>query len=171
MLASPFIIAKSQSPWQSQSGMEQLIAYLLGVGSHWLLQVFAIAITALLIPRLRVTSIFGPLLTVMALALLNATIWDAALFFRVPDSFSVQVLLLLISNGIFFWILVKLLPGIEVNGLLPAIAAPIVFTLVSILLSVLSEYVDWIELAKYLIKEIEGLRAYFQQVPSVPGAS
>ena len=99
-------------------------------------------VTALLIPRLTITSIFGALGIVIGIALVNAKLWDAALFFSVPDSFTVHTATLLIANGLIFWILVKLLPGIQVEGLLPALAAPVVFTGCSMLIGAVSPHID-----------------------------
>jgi len=59
-------------------------------------------ITGWLIPGLYVTNLFGALLTVVALAVINATVWDAALFFSVPYSLSVHAALLLFANGFIF---------------------------------------------------------------------
>lgn len=111
--------------------------------TYWLLQTLSMAITALLIPGLMITSIFGALITVLALAFINASIWDAALFFSIPDSFTMQALMLFGANGLIFWVLVKLLPGIEVRGFLPAFIAPVVFTLTSLVISNYAADIDW----------------------------
>ena len=100
-------------------------------------------ITAFLIPRLRITGIFGALFTVVALAFVNSTLWSTALFFQVPDHFTTHAAFLFIANGLIFWILVKILPGIEVKGFLPAFAAPIVFTLCSMVIAKYGDKVPW----------------------------
>ncbi len=131
--------------------------------NFWILQSFAMGLTVLFIPKLKLTSIFGATFMVIALALVNSHLWDAALFFSVPNSLSVQTGLLVISNGIIFWILVKLLPGIEVKGVLPAIAAPLIFTLTSVVLSRYLADIDFIELGKEGLAQIEGYRDYFKE--------
>jgi len=120
-------------------------------------------LTALLIPGLRITGIFGALLTVIALAFVNAKAWDAALFFQIPNEFSMRVLLLFLTNGILFWIIVKLLPGIEVNGLMPALAAPVIFTVCSLILAEYAAYIDWVEILNFVINLLEGIKDFFQQ--------
>jgi len=119
-----------------------------GTINYWALQTIAMMLTAAVIPRMRITSIFGALGIVLALALANATIWDTALFFSVPQSFSRHALTLLAANGIFFWVLVKLLPGIEVDGFAPAFVAPVVFTAVSLAISAYGRDVDVLELGR-----------------------
>ncbi|MFQ5478768.1 MAG: phage holin family protein [Candidatus Binatia bacterium] len=111
--------------------------------SHWILQTLAMGMTAALIPKLRITSVFGALKTVAALALLNATVWDVALFLSVPDQITTQAFVLFAVNGIIFWVLVKVIDGIEVDGFLPALVAPLVFTLVNLLIDEYGREIDW----------------------------
>jgi putative membrane protein len=129
--------------------------------SYWLLQAIAMVITAALIPGLTIRGISGAFGIVAALALVNATLWDAALFFQVPDHISSQVLLLLLANGVLFWVLVKLLPGIEVEGVLPALVAPLVFTLLSLIISYYGRDIDWAAVWESTANVIEGLRDHF----------
>jgi putative membrane protein len=133
--------------------------------SYWALQTVAMALTALLIPRLRITSLFGALTTVVALAFVNSKIWDAALFFQIPNSLSIHALLLFITNGVIFWILIKLLPGIEVEGFFPALIAPIVFTFCSLVISAFAPMIDWVKVFNFLIDILEHLKTYFLQDP------
>ena len=118
-----------------------------GLINYWGLQTIAMMLTALVIPRMKITSIFGALGIVLALGLVNATVWDTALFFSVPSTFSRQALTLLLSNGVLFWVLVKLLPGIEIEGFAPAFVAPVVFTALSLLISAYGRDLDLIDLS------------------------
>lgn len=131
--------------------------------TYWFLQTVAMCVTALLIPGLKVTSPFGALGTVVGLAFVNSKVWDAALFFHIPDHFSSQALLLFLTNGFIFWILIKLLPGIEVEGIIPALVAPVVFTLCSLLISAYSDQIDWVAVLDFIIAVFSELREYFQQ--------
>ncbi len=128
--------------------------------SYWITQTILMGITAFLIPKLRVTSIFGPLLTVVALAFINSTVWSTALFFQVPDRFSTQILVLLLSNGVIFWVLAKLLPGIEVDGILAAIVAPVVFTVLSLAVDRYHEQIPWSKLSDMCLYSIEQAKGY-----------
>lgn len=119
-----------------------------GLINYWGLQTVAMMLTALVIPRMRITSIFGALGIVLALGLVNATVWDTALFFSVPSSFSRQALTLLAANGALFWVLVKLLPGIEIEGFAPAFVAPVVFTALSLAISTYGRDLDLIEVGR-----------------------
>jgi len=131
---------------------------------YWVLQSLAMIATALLIPRLTITSIFGAIGIVIAIAFVNSKLWDAALFFHLPDTFSVQAGLLLLVNGLIFWLLVKLLPGIEVQGLLPAVAAPVVFAICSMLIGAFAADIDWRAVLDGSISLLEEIRLFFREL-------
>ncbi len=131
--------------------------------AYWLLQSAAMALTAFFIPRLTITSIFGAVMTVVALSFVNSHLWDAALFFHLPDTLSIQAVLLLLANGLIFWVLVKILPGIEVQGILPALAAPVVFTITSMIIGSLAGDVDWPAFFKSAWDFLQELKGYLQQ--------
>lgn len=119
--------------------MESLFASL----SPLIFQTVAITVTALLLPKLKITSIFGALGMVIALSLLNQQLWSSDLFGYVPDAFSLKSMILLVCNGFIFFLLAKFLPGIEVEGLLTALLAPILFSIFTILAQQYLPLVDW----------------------------
>lgn len=119
----------------------------------WFLQTVAMLVTALLIPGFKVKGPLSALLLVVALALVNAHIWDAALFFSVPNSLTIQTAVLLVANAVLFFILVKILPGVEINGILPALVAPVLFTILGVLADHYGREIDWATMAKKGFKE------------------
>lgn len=125
-----------------------------------LLQAVAITITAALLPKLTITGFLGPVGMVVALTIINAKLWDAALFFSIPDSLTYQSLTLLATNGFIFWLLVKILPGIEISGVLPALVAPIVFTITSVLITKYAATTDWNALWVIIEGVASELKAY-----------
>lgn len=137
--------------------------------TFWILQTAAMLLTAFLIPKLTVTNPLGALAMVIAIAFVNANVWDAALFFNIPNHFSTQAATLWVVNGVIFWVLVKLLPGIEVKGFLPALVAPIVFTVCNLIISEYALQVDWLEVLTNLRELIEQAKDHFyQNVVSAP---
>lgn len=110
---------------------------------QWLAQTFAMIITAILLPGLRITGIFGTFLTVVALAFVNASIWDASLFFNIPMDFTTHTLTILGANAVLFWVLVKLLPGIEISGIASALLAPVLFSIFTVVLTPICQEVNW----------------------------
>ncbi|RMG42284.1 MAG: hypothetical protein D6719_06745 [Candidatus Dadabacteria bacterium] len=131
--------------------------------SYWILQTIAMLITALLIPGLKVSGPIPAFFTVLAIAFVNSKVWDAALFFQVPSGFTVQTGVLLLTNGVLFWIIVKFLPGIEVEGFMPAVAAPVIFTVTSLLISTYGQNIDWARVLDFIINLLEYLKEYLKE--------
>lgn len=129
---------------------------------YWALQTLALLITALLIPRLTISGPISGLIAVVSISLMNTYLWDAALFFSIPNHLTLHTATLLLVNGVLFWILVKVLPGIEVKGFLPALAAPVVFTITSIIIQRYGREIDWNQLATYLVELLSKLKGDFQ---------
>lgn len=99
------------------------------------------------------------------LALINATLWDAALFFSLPNSVSFKVITLFLINGALFWLVAKILPGIEVRGIMPALAAPLVFTVCSMLIDIYGRDVNWLEVYRLIEGGFAGLRDFVSDAP------
>ena len=95
----------------------------------------------------------------------NQVRFDEPTFMSTQDG-----LTLLGANGLLFWVLVKLLPGIEVDGILPAIAAPVVYTLLSVLISTHASDVDVIESVQKIFGFVEDTRDQLLVDDPAPGA-
>ena len=139
--------------------------------NFWVLQTLAMCLTALLIPGLKITNPLGALASFFALAFVNAHIWYAALFFSIPNTLSSQALLLMLSNGAIFWLIVKILPGIETNGVLASLFAPIVFTIFSLLISAYGKNIDWVKLGQQGLEYVENVRDEFRSSPQAKANS
>ncbi len=137
-----------------------------GMINHLISQLLAMGITILLIPRLWITSIFGAIGILVSISIFNAFLWDAALFFAIPQSFTSTAIQLFLANGLLFWILVKFLPGIEIEGILPAIVAPVVFSIISKILHTYAGAVDWIDLIYKGLEFISHQKSEFQNKSS-----
>lgn len=99
------------------------------------IQTAAICITAFLLPGLTIRSFFAPVFAVLILGYVNTQIWDAALFLQVPNTLTMHALSLILCNGLLFWLVIKILPGFDISGILPAILGPILFSLTSLAIS------------------------------------
>lgn len=129
--------------------------------NYWIMQTIAMMVTAFVLPGLTVKGPLGAFVMVVALAYVNAKVWDAALFFQLPDSLTTHTIMLFLANGVLFWILVKVLPGIEVTGVWPALVAPLVFTVLSVLVSYYLKDVDWLLVLEKSVEYIRATRDYF----------
>jgi putative membrane protein len=135
---------------------------------RWLFQIVAMVVTAFTLPGLKITSIVGPVLAVVALAFVNTYVWSAALFFQFPDSLSLHAIVLLFANAVIFWLLIKVLPGIEINGVISALIAPIIFSVISVLIETYGVSVPWGELGSGLLEIISSVRDYLLQDQPLP---
>lgn len=131
---------------------------------YWAMQCAAMLLTCLLIPKLKVDGPIAALITVVALSFVNAHLWSSALFFKVPDTFAYKAILLVLSNGALFWIVVKILPGIEVEGILPALIAPILFSILSLLIDQYKDQIDWALIWKYVVEFMMKVKEYFSEI-------
>lgn len=129
----------------------------------WLFQTISMLLTSWIVPGFKVVNVFGALLMVAALAFVNAHIWDAALFFEIPNSLTAQALTLIVANSAIFWILVKILPYIEISGLIAPLAAPIIFTVLSIAIGYAGENVDWLKIFDDSMNYINNLKSTLLQ--------
>lgn len=111
--------------------------------SDWIIQVVALALTALILPGLKISSLFSLVGLVFIISLTNSLIWDAALFYQIPDSLTSQALLTVAANGLFFFVLVRVLPGVECAGIGTAIISPILFSILTVTLSRYGKEINW----------------------------
>ena len=125
---------------------------------HLGMQTVAMMITALLLPKLRITNPLGAVLMVVGISVVNTYLWNTALFFKIPDSLTSQTLTLFLANGALFWGLVKILPGIESSGILPCLVAPLVFTLVNLGTEKYGKDIEWREIGERGVKIVQDLR-------------
>jgi putative membrane protein len=136
--------------------------------AHWIIQTVAMMLTCFFIPRLRVSGPIPAFITVVVLAFINAHYWDAALFLQIPNTPTMHAVSLVLVNGIIFWIVVKLLPGIEVEGFLPALVAPVVFSVLNLVIGHYAPQVDWAKLLKQGEAVVSQARDYYEEQQGTP---
>ena len=122
-------------------------------------QAVALAITAFLLPGLKITNLFSLLGLAAIITLINDQVWDAALFYHIPDEFSLHMLLILLSNGILFWILVKALPGVESSGLFTALISPVLFSLITVLITRYASFVNWTQASELVFSFVQYVKS------------
>lgn len=124
----------------------------------WSLQSIAMLITAILLPRFTVDGPFSALKFVIALSLINTTLWSADLFSLIPNSFSAHTLTVIAANAFLFWALAKIMPGVNIDGFMPAIVGPLLFTVISGLTFTYGKDLDWGDLFRRAAGTIEETR-------------
>lgn len=131
--------------------------------AFWAMQCVAMLLTCLLIPKLTVSGPIPALLTVITLAFINSHIWSTALFLKIPDELAYRAILLLLANGLLFWIVVKIIPGIEVSGVFAALLAPVVFSAMSLFIDQYKDEIDWTQLSKAALEITKNIKDYFAE--------
>ena len=126
----------------------------------WFFQAIAIWITDLCLKKVRITSFFGPILMVIALSFVNSKIWDIALFFQIPNSLTSQAITVFFVNGLIFWALVKILPGIEIEGFVSALIAPIIFTLANLVITYIVKEYDFSDFYSFVVNIFQDIKNY-----------
>ncbi len=136
--------------------------------NFFLLQTVAMIVVTLLIPGLKLNGLLGAFWMVAALALLNSTLWDSGLFHALPDVKSLHGLVLMLANGVLFWILVKILPGIQIKGVLPALLAPVTNTILTVLIQTYGSHIDVISTVKSFAQQVSGVRDTLKESEAIP---
>ena len=129
--------------------------------NNFIYQIFAIAITAILLPKLKISSILGAVGLVLAITAVNTYLWNSSLFNFVPNTLGAKPLTLILANGVIFFVLVKILPGVELEGFFTAFIAPVLFSLITMAIQKYGHLVDWSRLLEITFNFIANLREYF----------
>ena len=122
------------------------------------LQLIAVAITAAIVPGLRLTGITGLFLFSLCLSIVNSVLWDTNLFFQLPDGLTTRALSVFAINAGLFFVLVKILPGIEMSGILSAFIAPLVMTGTILLLRQVSGELSFSEIAQTVYDKLDAVK-------------
>lgn len=133
------------------------------LANFFVLQVFAMFLITLILPKIKIKSMIGAISIVLSLSLLNATIWDSQLFHKLPDFQSSHGIALILTNGALFFVLVKILPGIEIKGVLPAIIAPVAYSFATIIIQTHGTGFDAIEAGKTARDYVIRAKEFFQE--------
>lgn len=136
--------------------------------SIWIVQTVAMLLTALALPKFQVKGPISALIMVIALGFINTHIWDAALFYQVPDNFTSKTILLFLSNGVLFWLLAKCLPGVEMQGILPAFIAPILFTFLTVAIDKYAKDIDWKDVIAQSATQVNNIKDTLKKSEATP---
>jgi uncharacterized membrane protein YvlD (DUF360 family) len=118
----------------------------------WLLQAAVILVLGHVIPGVLVPDLFSALIAALVIALLNALVRPVLVLLTLPLSVATVGLVSLVINAAIVVLAAPLVPGMEVNGFLPAIALAVALTVattfVNIALSADEDEAFYAELAR-----------------------
>lgn len=96
-----------------------------------LLNALALIVTAYIVPGFNVVNFQSALLAAIVLGLINTFIKPVLLFLTFPLTIVTLGLFIFVVNAIVLWMASAVVPGLTIDGWLPAILAAIVLSVVS----------------------------------------
>ena len=96
-------------------------------------------ITAYIVPGFHVNDFKTALLAAVVLAIINTFIKPVLLFLTFPLTIITLGLFIFVVNAIVLYLAALVVPGLRIEGFLPAILAAVVLSVVSTILSMLAK--------------------------------
>ena len=106
----------------------------MGFFVSWLVSALAIAITAYLLPGVRLSGFLAALITAVVLGLVNAVIKPLLLLLTLPLNIVTLGLFTLVINAVLIMLTSAIVPGFSVSGFWQALLFSLVLVLVNYLL-------------------------------------
>lgn len=103
----------------------------------WIINAAALMALPYLMHSVTVTSIGAALIAALVLGLVNTLIRPVLVLLTLPVTFLSLGLFILVINGFLFWIVAQLVGGFHVEGLLSAMLAALLYSVISWALSTL----------------------------------
>lgn len=104
---------------------------------HWVIAALAVAITAYLLPGIRVTGFFAAFVTALILGLVNAFIRPVLVVLTLPLNILTLGLFTLVINALMVMLTSAVVPGFEVKGFWWALLFSIVLAVINYVLGLL----------------------------------
>ena|SRR5581483_9194868 len=102
-----------------------------------LLNALALIATAYLVPGFHVANFQTAIVAAIVLAIINTFIKPVLVFLTLPITMLTLGLFIFVVNAVVLWIATAIVPGLTVDGFLPAILAALVLSVISTALSML----------------------------------
>jgi putative membrane protein len=103
----------------------------------WLVSALAIAVTAYLLPGVKLSGFFAALVTATVLGLINAVIKPLLLLLTLPINIITLGLFTLVINAVLIMLTSAIVPGFYVSGFWHALLFSLVLVLVNYLLGLI----------------------------------
>ena len=98
---------------------------------RWLILAGAVFATPFVVPGIAVESFLTAVIVAACLAFINLTIKPVIQVLTLPINIITLGLFSLVINGLFFWILAKLINGFDVDGFVPAIIGAFIVSVIN----------------------------------------
>jgi putative membrane protein len=101
----------------------------------WLLNAFALMAVAYLLKGVHIENYFSAFIAAVILGFVNSIIKPILVVLTIPITILTLGLFLLVINGFLFWLVSKFLKGFVVKGAVAFFLAPILYSIISSILS------------------------------------
>ncbi len=101
----------------------------MGLIINWILLALSLILIAYIIPGIEVNSLGTAFWAGLIIGLINITIRPILRFISLPVTFLTLGLFAFVVNAFLFWLASAIVPGFEVNGVLPALIGSILLSL------------------------------------------
>jgi len=101
---------------------------------HWLLNAAALLAVAYLYSGVIVTSFTGALIAAAVLGALNVVLRPVLVLLTLPVTVVTLGLFLFIINALMFWMAAGLVPGLHVNGFVPALIGSLIYSVLHLVI-------------------------------------
>lgn len=101
---------------------------------HWLLNAAALLAVAYLYSGVTVTSFTGALIAAAVLGALNVVVRPVLVLLTLPVTVITLGLFLFVINALMFWAAAGLVPGLHVNGFVPALIGSLIYSVLHLVI-------------------------------------
>lgn len=105
---------------------------------HWIIAALAVAITAYLLPGIRVTGFFAAFVTALILGLVNAFVKPVLVVLTLPLNILTLGLFTLVINALMVMLTSAIVPGFEIRGFWWALLFSIVLSVINYVLGLMA---------------------------------
>lgn len=101
---------------------------------HWFLNAAALLAVAYLYAGVTVTSFTGALIAAAVLGALNVVVRPVLVLLTLPVTVITLGLFLFVINALMFWMAAGLVPGLHVNGFVPALIGSLIYSVLHLVI-------------------------------------
>ena len=101
---------------------------------HWFLNAAALLAVAYLYSGVTVTSFTGALIAAAVLGALNVVVRPVLVLLTLPVTVITLGLFLFVINALMFWMAAGLVPGLHVNGFVPALIGSLIYSVLHLVI-------------------------------------
>ena len=97
---------------------------------RFIINLLAILLIAAVVPGIHLSGVFGAIIVVVVLAVVNAVLKPVLIILTLPINILTLGLFTLVINALLFWLVAGLVPGFAVDGFWPAFWGALILSVI-----------------------------------------